>query len=511
MVVRFARLFICGLLVFSVTNSFSQEIFRAVMTGDLNRTKTLLEEHPEWINATSWGNWTLLHRASQNGHKDIVDFLISKGADLEARTTLGQTPLYAAIYQQKEVTVKQLIEKGADVFAVRNDGETMLHIAAAIGNESIVKLLIAEGLNINIKRRYGITPLHLASVFGHKAVVEILISKGAETNVKNDNGRTPLHLAAASGEMHIVALLTEKGAENKPEDYPKITGEYLGQKKPGSTPELFAPSILLNVHRPHGSIAFSPDGREIYWAAALTYGTYQKIWMIRQVNGQWNPPKAAPFFDKYTFDKYTLGAPVFSPNGERFFVDVGKPAGKNNQYRDYDIWFLEKNSHGWSDLINPGAPLNSDKFELGPSISSDGTVYFYSSNIEGGYGAVDIYRSKFTNGRYEKPENLGDSINAESMDVAPYIAPDESYLLFSSFRSDGYGDFDIYVSYKKEDGTWTKAKNLGEKINTPSRESTSVVSPDGKFLFFMSRRNGIGEFFWVDAKVIEDLKPDELK
>ena len=76
-------------------------------------------------------------------------------------------------------------------------------------------------------------------------------------------------------------------------------------------------------------------------------------------------------------------------------------------------------------------------------------------------------------------------------------------------RPDGYGDFDLYVSYRKEDGTWTKAKNMGESINTPARESVSVVSPDGKYLFFMSRRNGIGELFWVDANIIEALRPKE--
>jgi Tol biopolymer transport system component len=97
------------------------------------------------------------------------------------------------------------------------------------------------------------------------------------------------------------------------------------------------------------------------------------------------------------------------------------------------------------------------------------------------------------------------------MDTLPYIAPDESVLLFSSMRPDGYGDFDLYVSYKKKNGTWTKAKNMGDTINTPARESVSVVSPDGKYLFFMSRRNGIGEFFWVDAKIIEELKPKKLK
>ncbi|MCD4735174.1 MAG: ankyrin repeat domain-containing protein [Bacteroidales bacterium] len=497
---------ICYLVVFTVTNSSSQDIFRAVMSGDLNKTKTLLKEQPEWINTTSWGGWTPLHRASQFGYSDIVEFLISKGSHLEARTSLGLTPLYAAIIGQKSEVVKQLIDKGADVFAVRDDGETLLHIAAAMGQKDIVEMLISKGLKIDVTRRYGITPLHLASVFGHKTTVEALISSGAEIDQKNDNGSTALHLAFAAGEAQTVALLKEKGASDAPEEYVKITGEYLGQKKPGSTPELFAPGILLNTHRPHGSIAFSPDGREIYLAAALGNGQFQKIWMMSQHNVQWSPPKAVYFPDSYTY-----GGPAVSPDGKQFFFDVHKPSGPNGQERDHDIWFQEKNAHGWGDVIKPGPPLNSNKSELGPSVSRNGNVYFYSFDIEGGFGSVDIYYSRFTKGGYEIPENLGDSINTEFMETLPYIAPDESYLLFSSLRPDGHGDFDLYVSYKKKDGTWTKAKNMGDTINTSARESISVVSPDSKYLFFMSRRNGIGEYFWVDAKLINKLKPEGLK
>ena len=496
----------CCLLFLPIAEFFSQEIFRAVMSGDLNTTKALLEEHPEWVNATSWGEWMPLHRASQMGHEDIVACLLAKGADIEAKTCLGMTPLYVAIYSRQVAVSRYLIAKGADVFSKRSDGETMLHIAAAVGSTPIVELLIAKGLHVNSNKRYGITPLHLAAVFGHEAVAEALIAKGADMNAKNDNNRTALHLANASGETHMVALLKEQGAKVTPEDYPVIAGDYLGQKKPGATPEPFAPGIILNIHRPHGSIAFSPDGKEVYWVAALTYGTQQKLWMMRQDKGRWSPPQAAPFLNTYT-----CGRPAFSPDGRRFFVDVGEPGEEDNQYRDFDIWYMQKGANGWSEPIDAGSPLNSDKFELGPSVSGNGTVYFFSPNIPGGHGLGDIYRSKCIQGRYEKPENLGDSINSGSMDVGPFIAPDESYLLFSSYRSGGYGDFDIYVSYRKKDGTWTKAKNLGESINTPARESTSTVSPDGKHLFFISRRNGIGEYFWVDAKIIEDMKPRELQ
>jgi len=60
----------------------------------------------------------------------------------------------------------------------------------------------------------------------------------------------------------------------------------------------------------------------------------------------------------------------------------------------------QKNTLGWGNVIKPGFPLNSDKSALGPSISQQGTVYFYSFDIEGGYGSVDIYCSKLTDNGY---------------------------------------------------------------------------------------------------------------
>jgi hypothetical protein len=501
------RIFIlCFLLVFFIKSLSSQDIFSAVMKGDLDKTEILLEEHPEWINIKSWGGWTPLHRAAQFGYVDIIDFLISKGSNLEAKTSLGMTPLYAAIIGQKSDVVKQLIDKGANIFAIRNDGETMLHIAAAMGQRDIVELLISEGLNVDMTRRYGITPLHLASVFGHKTTVETLITNGAKIDQKNDNGSTALHLAAAADETQIVAILKEKGASEAPEKYVRITGDYLGQKKPGSTPVLFAPGILFITHRPHGCITFSPDGKEIYWVGALTFGANQKIWMMNKVKDHWSPPRVVPLEATYKY-----GGPAVSPDGKRFFFVVHKTSGSNGQKINRDIWYQEKNASGWGEVINPGTPLNSDKSETGPSVSRKGNIYFYSFDIEGGFGSVDIYRSMLTKNGYEKPENIGDSVNTKFTETLPYIAPDESYLLFSSMRPEGYGDYDLYVSYQKKNGTWTKAKNMGKTINTSSAEIAPAVSPDGKYLFFMSRRNGIGEFFWVDAKIISQIKPMELK
>jgi hypothetical protein len=132
---------------------------------------------------------------------------------------------------------------------------------------------------------------------------------------------------------------------------------------------------------------------------------------------------------------------------------------------------------------------------------------FHANNYEGGMGAADIYCSRFMNDRYHKPRNLGDSINSKYPDSCPCIAPDESYIVFQSVRPDNCSPgFNLYVSFRETNGTWTKARNLGKKIN--KREASLLkISPDGKYLFFKRE----SDIFWVDAKIIEELKPGELK
>ncbi len=502
-----ARIFAAVLFTLAAhqTPAFSQEIFAAVMSGDLDKTRLLIEEHPELINATSWGNWTPLHRAAQNGHKDIADFLLQKGANLEARTVLGMTPLYVAIYSKKGDIVQFLIEKGADIHAVRSDGETMLHIAAAIGDEGIVDTLISNGLDVDASRRYGITPLHLASIFGHKPAAQTLVSHGADINARNDNGSTSYDLATAAAERRVAEFLVAAGADSTLGRYVELSGDYLGQVKPGSSPKPFAPEILLNTHRPHGGLTVSPDGNSIYWVAALTYGTYQKTWTMSREGDRWSRPKVAPFSAEYI-----NGRPSISSDGKAYFLQSDRPADENDDTADFNIWGFERSSTGCGEWKDLGSPLNSDKNELGPSVSDNGTLYFYS-DIEGGYGLLDIYLSRHVKGRYQEPENLGGSINSDSMESTPYVAPDESYLLFASYRDGGYGDFDLYISFKMEDGSWTKARNLGESVNTPARDCSPSVTNDGRFMFFESRRSGTGEVFWVDTKIIEDMRRLELR
>ena len=99
------------------------------------------------------------------------------------------------------------------------------------------------------------------------------------------------------------------------------------------------------------------------------------------------------------------------------------------------------------------------------------------------------------------------AINTGTWLAHPFIAPDESYLLFDGRREGGYGDSDIYVSFRQADGSWGEAINLGETVNTARWEASATVTPDGKYLFFhRTVGEGDNDIFWMDAAIIERLR-----
>ncbi|WP_434732471.1 ankyrin repeat domain-containing protein [Wolbachia endosymbiont of Zygogramma bicolorata] len=157
---------------------------------------------------------TPLHQASYNGNFSVVKYLISEGADVNARSEDDWVPLHLASYNGELDVVKYLINKGADV----NTTEllyhvTPLHLAAYHGKLSIIKYLISEGADVNARNRSNWTPIHRAAHSGKLDVVKYLISKGAEINAKSIYNDTPLHLAVYSGMLDVVVYLVSQDAE----------------------------------------------------------------------------------------------------------------------------------------------------------------------------------------------------------------------------------------------------------------------------------------------------------
>ena len=117
---------------------------------------------------------------------------------------------------------------------------------------------------------------------------------------------------------------------------------------------------------------------------------------------------------------------------------------------DFNIWLVRKIDGEWSSPVSIGHPVNTEYNECNPSVTADGNMYFQYFTDSG--LKSDIYFSPMKNGEYDTPAKLPDEINTEYNDAGPFIAPDESYLLFHSDRPGGYGYMDLYVCFRNPDG-----------------------------------------------------------
>jgi tetratricopeptide (TPR) repeat protein/Tol biopolymer transport system component len=298
----------------------------------------------------------------------------------------------------------------------------------------------------------------------------------------------------------------EKEATNqKKEDFPILKGPYLGQKPPGMTPEIFVPGIISTENLGEGSCAFTQNAELFLFNLRYPPEEHRTIYITELKNGRWTQPIPAPFNSEYQDWDFH-----FAPDGRTLFFTSKRPVSEGDEPSQYaNIWVTEISSSGWTRPQILESPINTvDSYDCGASLTHDGTLYFFSRR-EGGFGENDIYRAQMVNGKYLEVENLGKAINTEYREYDAFIAPDESYLIFSSDRPGGYGEFnDIYISFRNYDDTWSEPKNLGKDFRD---SGICCVTLDNKFLFFSTGRTGNDDIYWVKAKIIDDLKPDELK
>ena len=240
-------------------------------------------------------------------------------------------------------------------------------------------------------------------------------------------------------------------------------------------PIVFAPGIVSTDGGEYGP-AFSPDGKTLYFTKRTNWEGYEVIVLSRWKNEEWSMPVAAPFSGTY-YDK----EPFVSPNGRELFFASTRPEEPGGDEDAFDLWVVQLEEGSWGVPRNLGPNVNSDKYDNYPSVAANGNLYFASTR-EGGLGRNDLYVSRYVNGEYLPAENLR-SLNTPASDADPYIAPSESYMIFSSTREGSLGAGDLYVSFN-ENGQWTNPQNLGPVVNTSSYEYTPLVSPDGRYLFF---------------------------
>lgn len=301
----------------------------------------------------------------------------------------------------------------------------------------------------------------------------------------------------------VVTVFTNSGQED---DFPIFRGSYFGQKSPGNTSKVFLDGIISTVENPEMCAAFTADGKEFYFNRR--YKDRWTIFFTKEVDGKWAVPKPMPFSSNYTDRDFTM-----SPDGQSIYFGSNRPLIEGGPpQKSLDVCVTKRRENGvWEHPINLGKPINTPEFgENYPSIASNGNLYFFSCRNDG-LGGCEVYMSPFLNGKYLDPVNLGPAVNSELNDWDAYIAPDERYIIFSSQnREDTLGEQDLYISYKKH-GIWTKARNMGNRVNSSSDEICPSLSLDGNYLFFTTRRRGKADIYWISAKIIEELKPEEIR
>ncbi len=295
--------FLFGLILISVFNAFTAEIHDAAKAGDLEKVKILLAGNDDLIEAKDRQGFTPLHIAITKDRREVVRYLIEKGADLNSKNSNGLRPLQTALDRGKNTIANLLIERGADINIRGFRNQTLLHQASRSGNNSLINSLLRKGADINVEDSSGHTPLDLAVISEKASTARILVDNGGETGsllsddeecrtlldriITNNNelltelileylddldfvnqaGHSIIHRASALGNREMVNALIEKGVDlNKrsgkgktPLDYAakyghKDVADYLkgkGAAVSASTEEIygFSPIIKRNLSR----------------------------------------------------------------------------------------------------------------------------------------------------------------------------------------------------------------------------------------------------------------------
>ena len=269
--------------------------------------------------------------------------------------------------------------------------------------------------------------------------------------------------------------------------------DYFGQTPPDTIPVIFAPGIICLDNRFEARGAFSPDGRMFYFTITNENFTSQKILFCEYINNKWTKPDTASFSKAFNNHE-----PFFSFDGLKLFFTSDRDRQTKENTRD--LFFVTKLQNGWSEPIKLDTPINSNYTEFFFCQSKNGTLYF-ASNRSGGNGVLDIYYVKPKDGRLH---NIGSIIN-KGYTGDPCIAPDESYIIFTSARTLGANNVDLYISFH-ENGTWSEPVTMGNLINTTANEYAPFLSPDCKYLFFVRHDGKKGDIYWVSTNIINKFK-----
>ena len=295
----------------------------------------------------------------------------------------------------------------------------------------------------------------------------------------------------------LIALLITVPAVAQ-NDWPPLSGPYLGQEPPGMSPEVFAPGLISLPGERELNAVYSPNGR-IFMFTRSVDGVFKMFFSYQRDDGTWQEPRMAP--PSKTYSNHGDVDMAFSPDGGWVYFISTRPLEGYSLER-YNIWRSRVTMHG---LVTPeplGPHINGPGHELYPMLVADGSLYF-SAVRDDSIGARDSYRAQFRDGEFEEPVNLGPGINSPTDEGDIYVSPDESYIIHvAADRPDGLGGSDLYISFRQADGSWGNGIHMGDGINSAEADYCPMVTPDGKYFYFTQG----DDVMWMDAAIIDTYR-----
>ncbi|MBK8635118.1 MAG: PD40 domain-containing protein [Saprospiraceae bacterium] len=249
-----------------------------------------------------------------------------------------------------------------------------------------------------------------------------------------------------------------------------------------NTPQIINSKSISGV----GEFGFtcSPNEKIALWVKSGGKRDTLVIMQANKVKGKWSTPKLASFSNNGQWKDID---PIFSPDGKVVYFQSNRPRPDGTDANGFDIWAVKLLGNQWAEPYHLGMVLNTDSSESYASVASNGNLYFMKEN-ENKQGNSDIYISKFTNYEYQLPTNVGLPINTLAFrESNPFIAPDESYIIYFSSDTTGFGEVDLFISFH-EHGKWSTPKNLGHPINSTVAEFCPFVNK--KKLYFTRQEKG---------------------
>lgn len=541
---------------------FSQQIFNAIMQGNLDKTKQLIEADPANATIKNPRGFSPIHFAANFNQLEISKLLVENGADpFIVDPNKRQAIHWAAAAGSIEI-IKWLQSIGADLNLKDETAKTPVYIAATRGHNECVTFLLSQNAEIETEGEGAFELLYFSTMFGQKDIFEKFIStnfdfkkvavdgsglllaaalngntefitklydRGLDLNLLNDFGECALHISIIRKHFDAMKKLIELGADINLKnfvgqnalsfaqkldtsifaDYLRSKGaiqsneiilkdKYPGFETPGLMPKLFAPGLISTSDFEERDVMFSPDFKEFYFTR---YSRITQMPMTVQLMKYANGQWSKPEAASFS-GKFNAAECFISHDNQNLYFISQRPQDGTDNPSPWEIWIADRVNGNW------------DNFRLFDTTQLKGC--FYPSLTKNGellYTGVgnDLYLSKIENGKVINPVKLGSEINTADAEYNAMISPNGDYIIFTSHGfKDLYGGGDLYISFRKKDDSWTPAINMGPEINTAATEYCPNVSPDEKYFFFTSNKKGTEDIYWVDAAIIKRLRKTAL-